>query len=306
MRSSLNLVLAVLITCFSCTTSKFQKSETRSLASIPVFSKEGHRGARGLSPENTIPSFEIAMDHDVTTLELDIVISKDKKVVVSHDIFFHPDYTTTPQGKHLESKEAQQHLLYTMNYDSIKKYDVGLKPHKDFPKQKNVPAYKPLFSEMIDSAEAQSSRRGKSIQYNIELKTNASYDGTKQPAIEETVDLVMEVVKSRSIDGRYYLQSFDFRPLKILHQKYPYVVTAVLIGGSDKRTLDQILQELGYTPEIYSPSYTMVNAELVEACHKRNMKIIPWTVNSVEEMKRLINLKVDGIITDYPDYFSQL
>lgn len=290
----------------ACNASKIQKKSSRSLAAIPLFSKEGHRGTRGLMPENTIPAFKKAIDIGVTTLETDVVISKDRNVVISHDIYFHQDFTTTPEGDFLDAKEAQQRLLYNMTYDSIRKYDVGIKSHKDFPKQEHLPAYKPLLAEMIDSVENYCRRKGVSVDYNIELKTNATYDGTKQPPVEETVDMIMQVLKSKKIYGRYYLQSFDFRPLKILHQKYPEVVTAVLIAGSEKRTLTQQLTDLGYVPEIYSPSFNLVTKELIDECHKRNMKIIPWTVNTTDDIKRLKNWGVDGIITDYPDYFSPL
>lgn len=273
---------------------------------LPAFNKEGHRGTRGLMPENTIASMYKAIDYDVNTVEVDVVISKDKKVVISHDIYFHPEITTTPDGKYLDSKEAQNHLLYQMDYDSIKKYDVGLKPHKEFPQQQKMAAYKPLMSELIDSTEWYAKKKGKKVMYNIELKTNAAYDGSKQPPVEETVDLVMQVVKEKKIENHCYLQSFDFRPLQILHKKYPTVVTAVLISDKDKRTFEQQLAELGYTPAMYSPHYSLVNAQLIAACHLRGIKLIPWTVNTKEDMKRLKNLGVDGIITDYPNFFSEL
>ena len=273
---------------------------------LPVFNKEGHRGTRGLMPENTIASMYKAIDYDVNTVEVDVVVSKDKKVVISHDIYFHPEITTTPDGKYLDSKEAQKHLLYQMDYDSIKKYDVGLKPHKEFPQQQKIAAYKPLMSELIDSTEWYAGSKGKKVMYNIELKTNAAYDGTRQPPVEETVDLVMQVVKEKKLENHCYLQSFDFRPLQILHKKYPAIVTAVLISDKDKRTFEQQLDELGYTPAMYSPHYSLVNAQLIAACHQRGIKIIPWTVNTKEDMKRLKELGVDGIITDYPNYFSEL
>jgi glycerophosphoryl diester phosphodiesterase len=193
-----------------------------------------------------------------------------------------------------------------MNYDSIKKYDVGLKPHKDFPQQQKIPGYKPLLGELIDSTDRYAKSIGKPVMYNIELKTNAAYDGTKQPPVDETVDLVMQVVKEKKIEDRSYLQSFDFRPLQILHKKYPTIVTAVLISDKDKRSFEQQLNELGYSPQMYSPHYSLVTPELVKECHKRNIKLIPWTVNTLEEMKKMKQLGVDGIITDYPNYFSQL
>ncbi|MBC7949033.1 MAG: glycerophosphodiester phosphodiesterase [Chitinophagaceae bacterium] len=273
---------------------------------MPAFNKEGHRGTRGLMPENTIPAMYKAIDYDVNTVEVDVVFSKDGEVVISHDVYFHPDITTTPQGVHLTNKEAQQHQLYGMNYDSIRKYDVGMKSHPEFPRQQHMPAYKPLMGELIDSTDAYARRKGKTILYNIELKTNPANDGVKHPPVEEFVDKVMKVLLDKNVVNRCYLQSFDFRPLQILHRKYPGLVTAVLISGNDKRSFAQQMTELGYTPEMYSPHYSVVTKELVDDCHRRGIKIIPWTVNTLEEMKKMVGLGVDGIITDYPDYFSQL
>lgn len=298
-------VAGLLLLLGACKSSQKNTAVAKGLE-LPAFNKEGHRGTRGLMPENIIPSMYKALDYDVNTVEVDVVISKDKKVVISHDVYFHPDITTTPEGKYLDGKEAQKHLLYTMNYDSIKKYDVGLKPHKDFPHQQKIPAYKPLLGDLIDSTDAYAMKIGKQVMYNIELKTNAAYDGSKQPPVEETVDLVMQVVKDKKIEDRCYLQSFDFRPLQILHRKYPHITTAVLISDKDKRTLDQQLTDLGYTPEMYSPHYSLVTTELVNKCHQRNIRLIPWTVNTLEEMKKMKELGVDGIITDYPNYFSGL
>lgn len=306
MRKTLSIAGTGLIILAACNSSKPGNPTSSSSMKLPAFNKEGHRGTRGLMPENTIPSMYKALDYDVNTVEVDVLISKDKKVVISHDIYFHPDISTTPDGKYLDNKEAQKHLLYQMNYDSIKRYDVGLKPHKDFPQQQKIPAYKPLLGELIDSTDWYAKSIGKPVMYNIELKTNVAYDGTKQPPVEETVDLVMQVVKEKKIEDRSYLQSFDFRPLQILHKKYPNIVTAVLISDKDKRSFEQQLNELGYSPQMYSPHYSLVTAELVKECHKRNIKLIPWTVNTLEEMKKMKQLGVDGIITDYPNYFSQL
>lgn len=297
------LLIALFIACNS--SKQTQRSVSKGLA-LPAFNKEGHRGARGLMPENTIPSMRKAIDFDMNTVEVDIVISKDKKVVISHDIYFHSDISTTPEGQVMTKKEAEERLLYNMNYDSIRKYDVGLKPHKDFPQQQKIAVHKPLLAELIDVTDAYARSQGKNVIYNIELKANAAWDGTKQPPVEELVDLTMQVIKEKKLEDRCYLQSFDFRAMQVIHRKYSSMPTAILIGGGEKRTLDQQLEALGYTPEMYSPSYTLVTAALVKECHKKGMKIIPWTVNTIEEMKRLKQLGVDGIITDYPNYFSQL
>jgi glycerophosphoryl diester phosphodiesterase len=293
--------MAVFTACHSA-----HKATTTTTMKLPAFNKEGHRGTRGLMPENTIPAMYKAIDYDVNTVEVDVVFSKDNKIVISHEPYFHEDITTTPAGNQLTKKEAQQLLLYQMNYDSIRKYDVGLKIHPDFPRQQKIAAYKPLLTELIDSTDAYASTKGKQVMYNIELKTNPTHDGIKTPPVDVFVDRLMDVVIEKKLQNRAYLQSFDFRPLQILHKKYPGIVTAVLISGSDKRSFTTQLEELGYTPQMYSPHFSLVTPELVTECHKRGIKLIPWTVNTPEEMKKLKAMGVDGIITDYPDYFNEL
>ena len=118
-----------------------------------TFDKQGHRGSRGLMPENTIPAMLLAIDLGVTTLEMDVVISKDEAVVVSHDPYFHENITTTPDGRTLAKGEGVKHLLYQMDYDSIMKYDVGMKPHPDFPRQKKMEAFKPMLVELLHATE---------------------------------------------------------------------------------------------------------------------------------------------------------
>ena len=267
---------------------------------------QGHRGSRGLMPENTIPAMLKAIDLGVTTLEMDVVISKDKQVVVSHDVFFHQNITTTPAGKTLTKAEAEKHLLYTMPYDSISKYDVGLKPHPDFPKQEKIAVAKPLLSELVKAAEAYAGQKNRIVNYNIEIKSKPANDGTRHPPIEEFVDLAIAVIRNAGIADRTTVQSFDPRALQVVHRKYPGMITSLLMEGSDRRGLDVQLEQLGFIPNVYSPHFSLVTAELIKNCRQKNIKVIPWTVNNVEEMKRLIGLGVDGIISDYPDLFSQL
>ena len=268
------------------------------------FDKQGHRGSRGLMPENTIPAMHKAIDLGVTTLEMDVVVSKDKKVVVSHDPYFNADITTTPHGKTLSKAEASNLLLYKMNYDSIKKYDVGLKPHPSFSRQQKMAVHKPLLSELIQSSEAYAAnKRSTQLWYNIETKTKPSGDGVHHPAPEEFVDLLVAVIQKEGIADRTVIQSFDMRTLKVVHQKYPSIKTSLLIENTDKKTLDEQLTELGFIPAVYSPHYTLVNSQLIKSCHEKGMKIIPWTINTKQEIERIRSLGVDGIITDYPDLF---
>ena len=270
------------------------------------FDQQGHRGARGLMPENTIPSMLKAIELGVTTLEMDLGISKDRQVVVSHDPYFHENITTTPEGRTITKAEAAKLLLYNMNYDSIRKYDVGLRPHPLFPKQEKIAVNKPLLSDLIDASEAYAIQKGKTIYYNIEIKSNPSNDRIKHPPVEEFVDLAMQVIQSRNISRKTTIQSFDPRALQVMHKKYSSVKTSLLIEDDDKRSLKEQLDQLGFIPSIYSPHYSLVNEELLKQCHDKNIRVIPWTINNLEEMKRLLKLGVDGIISDYPDLFAGL
>ncbi len=292
-------VVALCCSMAACAGSKYSSKNIK-------MDLQGHRGCRGLMPENTIPAMLKAIDLKVTTLEMDVVISKDNQVVVSHDPYFNYHITTTPQGKTLTKAEGEKQLLYTMPYDSIRKFDVGLKPHPDFPKQQKIAAYKPLLSELFIETEKASKAKKQIIFYNIEIKSKEATDGIKHPAIEAFVDLVMEVINQKGIAKRVTIQSFDPRALQVMHRKYPSVTTSFLVEANDKQTLLEHITELGFTPNVYSPNYALVNQALMDQCHGKKMIVIPWTVNSVEEMKRLLALNVDGLISDYPNLYSLL
>jgi glycerophosphoryl diester phosphodiesterase len=295
-------LLIILPLVIACNSSK----KLTSTSSSNMFDKEAHRGGRGLMPENTIPAMLHAIDLDVTTLEMDTHITKDGQVVVSHDPYFNENITTTPEGKSLTKEESRQRLLYNMTYDSIVKYDVGVKPYPAFPQQQKIAVHKPLLSELIDATESHAKQKGKSMWYNIEIKSKQDGDGKLHPPVEEFVDRVMRVINEKDIASRTIMQSFDPRALQVMHKKYPGVATSLLIEAYDKRSLDEQLQQLGFIPKFYSPSSALVTPSLLQQCHDKKMKVVPWTVNDLAEMKRLKQMGVDGIISDYPNLFAQL
>ncbi|MEJ7767051.1 MAG: glycerophosphodiester phosphodiesterase family protein [Chitinophagaceae bacterium] len=278
--------------------------KTSNLQTVNLLDLQAHRGGRGLMPENTIPAIKNAIDLRVTTLEMDVVISKDNQVVVSHDPFFNDVLTTTPDGKFLTKKTSLQYLLYTLPYDTIRKYDVGTRPHPDFPKQQKMQVYKPLLSELIDAAEAYAKEKGHEIMYNIEIKSKEGFDGLRHPDPGTFSELLVSVLKQKQVVSRTTVQSFDIRPLRYLHAKHPSIVLSYLVEKAG--TLQSQLDKLGFVPETYSPQLSFVTQELVKQCHEQGMKIIPWTVNTTEEMNSLIKMGVDGIISDYPNLFKQI
>lgn len=271
--------------------------------SVPQkFNLEGHRGCRGLMPENTVPAMLKAIDLDVNTLEMDVVISADKKVVVSHEPFFNHEITTLRDGETIEAKNEWQYNIFHMTYDSVKLYDVGLKPHPRFPSQQKLKVLKPLLADLIDAVEAYCIQKNHpEIFYNIEIKSLDLTDNVYHPAPEEYADLVMKVIDDKKITNRVTIQSFDVRSLKIVSQKYPAVKLSLLIDVGNQIPLNDFKNILGFKPNIISPDYSLVTKEVINSLHEQNTQVIPWTVNDIEAAKKLYQMGVDGIITDYPD-----
>ncbi len=265
----------------------------------------GHRGSRGLMPENTFPAMKTALDLGVTTLEMDVVFTKDKQALLSHEPFFSHEITTKPDGSYVTEAEESSLNIFKMNYDEVTKYDVGMKPHPRFPQQKKLPVYKPLLSDLLDSVQQYMMTAKRPLPFfNIETKTQPSTDNMYHPEPAEFVDRLMAVIKEKQIEDRVIIQSFDFRTLQYLHKKYPSINTAMLIEDFDERGLKDQLKSLGFIPTIYSPEHKLVKEELVKKCHEQNIKVIPWTVNDKARIEELKKMGVDGIITDYPDLFA--
>ncbi len=272
---------------------------TMNKATPQTFDYQAHRGGRGLMPENTIPAMLAVMDNNkVTTLEMDLAVTKDEQVVVSHDPTLNPIITTKADGTYIKANEF---TIYQMDYMQLQKFDVGLKIHPGFSQQKKLAVTIPTLNDLVDSVELKGKNIGRQMFYNIEIKSVDGKDIIEHPVPEEFVDLVVHLIKQKNIVNRTSIQSFDLRPLKVLHKKYPNVQTAYLVEGKNTGDVKMKLDLLGFTPTIYSPEFKYVTKETVDYCHANNMKIIPWTVNTKTEMDALIALGVDGLITDYPN-----
>ncbi|NRF38930.1 glycerophosphodiester phosphodiesterase family protein [Pedobacter foliorum] len=268
------------------------------------FDLQGNRGARGIMPENTVRGMLSALDLGVNTLNMNVVISKDKKVVLSQEPYFNFEISTRPDGKPITLKDQKSYNMYKMDYADIKKFDVGSKVHSRFPYQAKISAYKPLLEETIDSVESYVKKNKLAKpNFSIETKTIPKGDNEFHPEPAEFVDLIMEVVIRKKITKRVTIQSFDIRTLQYLHENYPKVKTALLID--EKIDFETNVADLGFMPTVYSPYSVLVGKGLVERCHKAGVKIIPWTVNSFKDMKYLIGLGVDGIVTDYPNIYKK-
>ncbi|MDH3648276.1 MAG: glycerophosphodiester phosphodiesterase family protein [Saprospiraceae bacterium] len=264
---------------------------------------QGHRGCRGLMPENTIPGFLYAVDLGVHTLEMDVVTSKDAKVIVSHDPFFHHDITLDPQGLKINT-DGMKHNLFQLTLSEIQKYDVGSKGHPRFPEQRKIMAVKPSLDQVFDAVELHlQSKRLPPVQYSIEIKRKPGRDGIYHAPVAEFVHLVMGVIGQHGFKERCLIQSFDIETLQFIHQEYPEQRLVYLLENSN--SFGHNMELLGFIPSVYSPDFKLLTMELKEEVQQAGMKLVPWTVNELEDIKMCLSLGVDGIISDYPDRVFQ-
>ena len=298
MKRYISLGFFVLISIAGCK-SVYQRNNMQ--VSFPAFSAEAHRGGRGLMPENTIVAMKDALKYEnLTTLEMDTHITKDHQVVVTHDDYLSPGFMLTPDGKEIPAADAKKYAVYQMNYDLLKTFDIGTKVNSGFTQQQKIKTYIPLLSDLIDSVQQEIKVKNREqVFYNIETKCGPKGDGVVNPTPEVFVKLLMDVIEQKKITPYVVIQSFDKRTIQIINKKYPGVKTSYLI--SNKKSYDENIADLGYKPFIYSPEWKLVNAELIEKAHADGVKIIPWTPNTKADIEHLRSLKVDGIITDYPN-----
>lgn len=267
---------------------------------IPKFDVQGHRGARGLRPENTIPGFLLALDSGVTTVEMDVVITKDKQVILSHEPYMSAGICVDASGDNFSEREQKKYNIYQMTYDEVRAFDCGSKGNEKFPQQEKMAVSKPLLSDVIVAIENRIKNYSTyEVDYNIEIKSSPDGDRKFHPAVEEYCDLVYELVDEYLPLERVVIQSFDFRVLKYFHEKYPEVRLAALV--ENLKSIDANLNELGFKPSIYSPYYKLMNKEKVQHLHRLKIRVIPWTVNETADMLALKGMGVDGFITDYPN-----
>ncbi len=265
-----------------------------------IFDWQGHRGARGILPENTVPAFLKALEYPVTTLELDLAVSRDSQLVVSHEPWMSHHICRHPDGRPVTEAEEDSLLLFQLSYEEVRQFDCGSRGNARFPEQEAMATGKPTLREVVEAVRAYCEREGREPPaYNIEIKSRPEWDGERTPTPEVFAQLVLQEIERLGIAGHTCIQSFDVRALQAVHRLDPQITTALLI--ENPRGVQTNLEALGYTPAIYSPYYKLLAANVVDTIHDLGMRVIPWTVNDPAEMRTLIEMGVDGIITDYPN-----
>lgn len=277
---------------------------------------QGHRGARGLVPENTLPAFERALAIGVTTLELDIGLTADNAVIIAHDTYLNPAIVRDATGQWLTDKGPN---LASLTLAQVQTYDVG-RINPATPYAKTFSTQEPLDGARIPTLAALFERvkalGATHVRFNIETKINPTQpDDTVNP--ERMVRTLLNVVRDAGMLGRVTIQSFDWRTLQIVQGFEPSVPTAYLsiqTANTDnirdgQWTAGFKLAEHGSVPKmvkaaggaVWSPNGGAVTEALVKEAQALGLKVIPWTINTPAQMDRLLSWSVDGLITDYPD-----
>lgn len=266
----------------------------------PDFDIQGHRGARAYFPENTLHGMISALRFKgMTTLEMDVVVSKDNQVVLSHEPWMSSEICSFSNGDRLMPFHDEKFRLYDMTYEEIKKFDCGMRWDKNFPKQKPKAQVKPLLSEVLEAViEYSAEKQLPDVNFNIEIKSHPDWDNFMTPPPDKFARLVYDVIARAGLQKRVTIQSFDPRSLIAMNKIDPQVALVLLVEKAED--VETRLAELSFIPYAFSPNYTFLDKPMVEKMQAKGMKVIPWTVNDSLEMMKLIEMGVDGIITDDP------
>ncbi len=256
---------------------------------------QGHRGARGLFPENTIPAFKHALKLGVNTLELDVVISKDHKLIVSHEPYMSSKICLTPDGMEIPEDQEKSFNIYKMTYEQIKMFDCGSLYISRFPDQIKLRVHKPSLKDMVEEVERLSAEHF----YNIEIKRIKGNDLIFHPEYRVFADLLISELTELKVLERTTIQCFDIETLQYINDQYPLIRLVYLI--ENKEPIEINISNLGFVPFVYSPDYRLIDSSVIEYCKSSSIRLIPWTVNDPNDMHTMILMGVDGIITDYPN-----
>jgi glycerophosphoryl diester phosphodiesterase len=264
------------------------------VASQTPFDLQGHRGARGHAPENTLPGFERALAIGVDTLELDVGVTRDGVVVIHHDRRLNPDLARGPDGKWVSAPAA---AIYSLTFEQLQIYDVGrIRPGSEYARR--FPHQKPIDGTRIPRLAELLARAPSSIRYNIETKlAPEAPDETLAP--EPFARALIGEVRKAGVAARTTIQSFDFRTLTVVQREAPEIATAYLTSGKKGEAVPRMVHAA--KGKIWSPSFEDLDAPALAVARQLGVKVIPWTVNEPADIARVLDMKVDGIISDYPD-----
>jgi glycerophosphoryl diester phosphodiesterase len=262
------------------------------MASHSSIELQGHRGARGHLPENTLPGFEAALAMGVDTLELDVGVTRDGVVVVHHDRRLNPDLARGPDGSWVR---APAPTLHSLSFPELQTYDVGrLRPGSEyaqrFPHQKPLDGARiPRLSEVLGMPK---------VKFNIETKISPQAPDETLPPEPFARALIAEI-RGAGVAARATIQSFDFRTLEIVQREAPEIRTAYLTHKQKGEQVPRGIRAMGGA--IWSPHFEDLDGRSLAVARELGVRVVVWTVNEPADIRRMLSLGVDGIISDYPD-----
>ncbi len=280
----------------------------------PKLDLQGHRGARGLKPENTLPAFESAMKFGMTTIELDTVVTKDKKLIIHHDTNLNPEICQKNSGEKIDVKRIAE-----VELEFLKSLDCGSLKNKKFPEQERIPklglSTLNEFFKFVKDYEKKNQIK-KEFQFNIETKFEKD---VSLETVNEFAKLIVEEIEKENVVNRSTVQSFDLRVLPIVKKLNPNLKISALIqpeGIIDLANLNYFFKKYSQDKsiekavevkaEIISPNYRFIDEYFIKSANSKNLLVIPWTINEKSEMQKYIELGVDGIISDYPNLLIEV
>jgi glycerophosphoryl diester phosphodiesterase len=292
--------------------------------SAAAFDLQGHRGARGLLPENTLPSFQKALDLGVDTIECDMAITRDGVVVIHHDLWLNPNTTRGPDGKWLEQRGP---AIAELTFEELQKYDVGrIKPGTDYARQfpDQVPVDGTRIPRLSDLFELVRKSGNTRVNFDCETKVSPIQPGATR-APEEFARMAITEIRKAGMAERTMVQSFDWSTLQVIQKEAPEIRTMYLnnersvaarrgladgspwLAGFDPSrhggSLPRAVKAAG--GRIWAPEHTTLTAELLAEARALGITVIPWTVNDRPTIGKLLDMGVDGIISDRPDLVQQ-
>lgn len=307
MKHRIRFAVAALLTALAC--------------AAAALDLQGHRGARGLAPENTLESFALALGLGVTTLELDIAVTRDDVLVISHDPALNPDITRAPDGRFLQARGP---LIRSLAFDELRRYDVGrIEPGSRYAQQfgeqravdgARIPRLEDLFALVRKSGNQE-------VRFAIETKLRPDApDETLGP--EAFARAVIAAIRAAGVEKRSTILSFDWRTLALVQREAPEIGTVYL--SAQQRWADNIRagqpegsawtaavqhKDHGSVPRmvkaaggrIWSSYFAELDAATLREAHGLGLQVLAWTVNEMRDIERMLDLGVDGIVSDRPD-----
>ena len=253
-----------------------------STQAAPRILVHGHRGARAMYPENTIPAFKYAIHAGVDALEMDVAVTKDNILVISHDPHMNPDICQGPQPNA---------LIHSLTLQEVRQYDCGALRNPRFPTQHPVPGtHIPTLDEVLSLSSLGA------FEYNIETKSFPDHP-EYTPSPDLFAKMMLDQIRKHKLESRVMVQSFDFRTLHAMKRLAPEIRLSALYEGTPRSFVD-IAKEAN--AQIISPDFQLVTKDQVKAAHTAKLQVVPWTANAPVDWDKLIDAGVDAIISDNP------